>query len=84
LWVFRFQTGLEGGYRMFKRIEFTLNMEDPNEAELYQALRPSLRGRRVGGVIRQALTLLYAQQLAANEASTNQPQIARGGKDGEA
>ena len=56
---------------MFKRIEFTLNMEDPNEAALYRALRPSLRGRRAGAVIRQALTLLYAQRLATNEASTN-------------
>jgi len=39
-------------------------MEDPNEAALYHALRPSLRGRHAGAVIRQALTLLYAEQLA--------------------
>ena len=59
----------------FKRIEFTLNLEDPNEAALYQALRPSLRGRRAGAVIRQALALLYAERLGVNGASANQSQI---------
>ena len=44
---------------MFKRIEFTLNMDDPDEAALYQALRPSLHGRRAGAVIRQALMQFY-------------------------
>lgn len=60
---------------MFKRIEFTLNMEDPDEAALYHALRPSLRGRRAGAVIRQALTLLYAERLGTNRASANQSRI---------
>lgn len=69
---------------MFKRIEFTLNMEDPDEAALYHALRPSLRGRRAGAVIRQALKLHYAARLATNEASANQPQVAWRGEDGEA
>jgi len=40
---------------MIKRIEFTLNLDDPREAEIYQALKPSLRYRRAGAVIRQAL-----------------------------
>ena len=43
------------GYRMIKRIEFTLNLEDPQEAAIYRALRPSLLYRRGGAVIRQAL-----------------------------
>ena len=68
---------------MFKRIEFTLNMEDPNEAALYHALRPSLRGRHAGAVIRQALTLFYAEQSAANATRTNQSLLAWGGKDSE-
>lgn len=48
----RIQTG---GNRMIKRIEFTLNLADPHEAAIYRALRPSLRYRRGGAVIRQAL-----------------------------
>jgi len=40
---------------MIKRIEFTLNLDDPREAEIYKALKPSLRYRRAGAVIRQAL-----------------------------
>lgn len=40
---------------MIKRIEFTLNLADPQEAAIYRALRPSLRYRRGGAVIRQAL-----------------------------
>lgn len=60
---------------MFKRIEFTLNMEDPDEAALYRALRPSLRGRRAGTVIRQALTLLYAERLGMNGVSANRSRI---------
>lgn len=41
---------------MIKRIEFTLNLDDPQEADIYRALCPSLRYRRAGAVIRQALT----------------------------
>ncbi len=40
---------------MIKRIEFSLNLDDPKEAEIYRALKPSLRYRRAGSVIRQAL-----------------------------
>lgn len=40
---------------MMKRIEFTLNLDDPQEAALYRALSPALRYRRAGSVIRQAL-----------------------------
>jgi hypothetical protein len=40
---------------MIKRIEFTLNLDDPQEAELFRSLTPSLRYRRAGAVIRHAL-----------------------------
>lgn len=40
---------------MFKRIEFSLNLNDPQEARIYRALQPALRYRRGGVVIRQAL-----------------------------
>jgi hypothetical protein len=44
---------------MIKRIEFTLNLNDPREAELYRCLKPALRHRRAGAVIRQALNQFY-------------------------
>lgn len=48
---------------MIKRIEFSLNLDDPREAAIYRALKPSLRYRRAGAVIRQALdTLLVADE----------------------
>ncbi len=40
---------------MLKRIEFSLNLNDPYEARIYRALQPSLRYRRGGAIIRQAL-----------------------------
>jgi hypothetical protein len=40
---------------MIKRIEFTLNLDDPREAAIYRALKPSLRYRRAGAVIRESL-----------------------------
>ena len=43
---------------MIKRIEFHLNLDDPREAAIYQALKPSIRYRRAGEVIRQALDRL--------------------------
>ena len=43
---------------MIKRIEFHLNLDDPREAAIYQALKPSLRYRHAGEVIRQALDRL--------------------------
>lgn len=42
-----------------KRIEFTLNLDDPQEAALYRCLKPALRHRRAGAVIRQALNQFY-------------------------
>lgn len=44
---------------MFKRIEFSLNLNDPQEARIYRALQPSLRYRRGGAVIRQALGTFF-------------------------
>jgi hypothetical protein len=41
---------------MNRRIEFSLNMDNPQEAALYEALSGLLRHRRAGEVIRQALT----------------------------
>ena len=58
---------------MFKRIEFTLNLDDPDEAALYYALRPSLRSRRAGSVIRQALARFYGdRQTTPNDLKTAQ------------
>lgn len=47
---------------MIKRIEFSLNLDDPREAAIYRALRPSLRYRRAGAVIRQALDSLLSSE----------------------
>ena len=55
---------------MIKRIEFHLNLDDPREAAIYQALKPSLRYRRAGEVIRQALDRLL---IPINE--THKPQL---------
>ncbi len=40
---------------MMKRIEFTLNLDDPTDAFLYEDLAGLLRHRRAGNLIRQAL-----------------------------
>lgn len=49
---------------MIKRIEFTLNLDDPREAAIYRALQPALHYRRAGAVIRQALdTLLITESV---------------------
>lgn len=40
---------------MIKRIEFTLNLGEPTDAALYEALAGLLRHRRAGSLIRQAL-----------------------------
>ena len=56
---------------MFKRIEFTLNLDDPDEAALYDALRLSLRSRRAGSVIRQALTRFYSDRQTTPNYSKN-------------
>ncbi len=44
---------------MLKRIEFSLNLNDPHEARIYRALLPALRYRRGGAVIRQALGTFF-------------------------
>jgi len=52
---------------MIKRIEFSLNLDDPREAAIYRALKPSLRYRRAGAVIRQALdSLLIGEDVQPN------------------
>ena len=40
---------------MMKRIEFTLDLDDPHEEAIYKALRTALQRRRAGAIIRQAL-----------------------------
>lgn len=62
---------------MIKRIEFSLNLEDPREAAIYHALKPALRYRRAGAVIRQALDNLLVsseeqQQAVTFQAATKQ------------
>jgi hypothetical protein len=47
---------------MIKRIEFSLNLEEPQEAHIYRALLPSLRYRRGGAIIRQALGTFFANE----------------------
>lgn len=54
---------------MIKRIEFSLNLDDPREAAIYHALKPSLNYRRAGAVIRQALDGLLIND------NTQKPQI---------
>jgi hypothetical protein len=41
---------------MNRRVEFSLNLDNPPEAALYDMLTELLRHRRAGEVIRQALT----------------------------
>ena len=63
---------------MIKRIEFSLNLADPTEAQIYRELLPSLRYRRGGAMIRQALGTYFdsCQQchLPPSISSSNQPQ----------
>lgn len=62
---------------MIKRIEFSLNLEDPQEAIIYRALLPALRYRRAGAVIRQALGnhLIKSQDQQAESNVTQQEHI---------
>ena len=47
---------------MNRRVEFSLNLDNPPEAALYDALTELLRHRRAGEVIRQALiAYLFAE-----------------------
>ncbi len=52
---------------MIKRIEFTLNLDDPHEAALFHALKPSLRYRRAGATIREALNVYLMPKNKAHE-----------------
>lgn len=55
---------------MIKRIEFSLNLEEPQEAQLYHALLPSLRYRRGGAIIRQALGMFFNSEESASISPT--------------
>ena len=62
---------------MIKIIEFTLNLEDPREARIFHALKPSLRYRRGGAVIRQALgDYLIAEKQEAFMSEDRQEKVA--------
>ena len=61
------------GEAMIKRIEFSLNLEDPREAAIYRALKPALRYRRAGAVIRQALDNLLVSGQEEEESPSFQP-----------
>lgn len=63
---------------MIKRIEFTLNLDDPHEAAIYQALRPAIKYRRAGALIRAALNAHLVQPENSREASTQKTLINRG------
>lgn len=52
-----------------KRVEFVLYLDDPEDEAIYRALKPSLRYRRAGAIIRQALT----QHLVEPKVSPIQP-----------
>ena len=52
---------------MIKRIELTLNLDDPREAAIYHALKPSLHYRRAGATIREALNIYLMPQNKAHE-----------------
>jgi hypothetical protein len=54
---------------MIKRIEFTLNLDDPRDAAIYGALKPALRYRRAGAVIRASLSTT----LRTDEQNATQP-----------
>lgn len=57
---------------MIKRIEFKLNLNDPQEAALYRALTPALSYRRAGAIIRQALTEYYAERVSVVQPTKEQ------------
>jgi hypothetical protein len=64
---------------MMKRVEFLLNLEDPGDAAIYRALRPLLRYRRAGALIRQAL---QAYLVAPAEHAVSTPsQVTEGRSD---
>jgi hypothetical protein len=60
---------------MLKRIEFTLNLDDPTDAALYEALAGPLRHRRAGALIRQALAaFLFDERKPRRTAPVQQPE----------
>lgn len=77
LLFFSAQTVVKPESLMIKRIEFTLNLEDPREARIFHALKPSLRYRRGGAVIRQALgNYLIAEKQEAFVTEDSQEKVA--------
>jgi len=63
---------------MIKRIEFTLNLDDPREAAIYQALRPAIKYRRAGAIIRAALDAHLVQSENSREPSAQKKLINQG------
>jgi hypothetical protein len=68
---------------MFKRIEFSLNLNDPQEAHIYRALLPSLRYRRGGAVIRQALGDFFETGEQSRPASISRSSVQEKNVDGQ-
>jgi hypothetical protein len=58
---------------MLKRIEFTLNLDDPTDVALYEALAGLLRHRRAGALIRQALAAFLFDERKPRRATPVQP-----------
>jgi len=68
---------------MFKRIEFSLNLNDPHEARIYRALLPSLRYRRGGVVIRQALGDFFETEEQSRPVTTSRSSVQEKNADGQ-
>ena len=60
---------------MNRRVEFTLNLDDPVERAIYETLSAALRHRRAGELIRQALVafVLSDRRPAPMTMMVNQP-----------
>ena len=54
---------------MNRRVEFTLNLDDPIEQAIYEALTVAMRHRRAGEVIRQALRAYLFNTVPTNGVS---------------
>jgi len=62
---------------MIKRIEFSLNLDDPQDAHLYRALQPSLKYRRAGSIIRQALAKFYSDGSSNGKSTAHNETVER-------
>lgn len=58
---------------MIKRIEFTLNLDDPLDVALYEALTGLLKRRQAGALIRQAPAAAPAGACATDGGSATCP-----------